>query len=123
MSTNNQVFLHGRIARDPELRQTTSNKAVCRFTVATQETKDISEFHNVSAWDKNAESISKYFHKGDPILLWGRLNTTSYERDGHKVYSTSVIVERWGFPLGKPKEAKPTFVDIDDDDLDGELPY
>lgn len=123
MSTNNQVFLHGRIARDPELRQTNSNKAVCRFTVATQETKDITDFHNVSAWEKTAETIAKYFHKGDPIMIWGRLNTTSYERDGKKVYSTSVIVERWGFPLSKPKTEKAdTFTDIDDDDL-GELPF
>lgn len=123
MSTNNQVFLHGRIARDPELRQTNSNKAVCRFTVVTQETKDISEFHNVSAWEKNAESIAKFFHKGDPIMIWGRLNTTSYEKDGKKVYSTSVIVERWGFPLSKPKTEKAdSFTDIDDDDL-GDLPF
>lgn len=121
MSTNNQVFLHGRIAKDPELRQTNTNKAICRFTVATQETKDITDFHNVSAWEKNAESIAKYFHKGDPIMIWGRLNTTSYEKDGKKVYSTSVIVERWGFPLNKPKtEKEDTFSDIDDD---SELPF
>ena len=122
MSTNNQVFLHGRIVKDPELRQTNSDKAVCRFTVATQETKDITDFHNVSAWERNAESIAKFFHKGDPILIWGRLNTTSYEKDGKKVYSTSVIVERWGFPLNKPKIGKAdSFEDIDDDL--GELPF
>ena len=39
MSLNNQVFLHGRLARDPELRQTKTDKAVCRFTVATDEGK------------------------------------------------------------------------------------
>ena len=122
MSTNNQVFLHGRIVREPELRQTNNNKSVCRFTVATQETKDISEFHNVSAWERNAESIAKYFGKGDPIMIWGRLNTTSYEKDGKKVYSTAVIVERWGFPLGRPKSEKPVLEDIEDDDLD-EFPY
>ena len=107
MSTNNQVFLHGRLTKDPELRQ--GNTAVCRFSVATDEGKNhdgdkISEFHNVKAFGNTAEAIARNFHKGAPIIVWGRNHTDSYEKDGHKVYSHSVIVERFGFPLQNPKE-------------------
>jgi len=132
MSTNNQVFLHGRVARDPELRQA-KDRAVCRFTIATDEGKKangdkITEFHNITAWDRIGESMAQYFHKGDPIMIWGRNSTSSYEKDGHKVYSHSVIVERFGFPLQKPKaetygtEPAPTnaFEDYEDDN---DLPF
>lgn len=134
MSLNNQVFLHGRLARDPELRQTKTDKAVCRFTVATDEGKTqsgekITEFHNVTAWNRWAEFVAKRFKKGDPILIWGHNHTSSYEKDGHKVYTTSVEVERAGFPLGKPKgetygtekTTADAFEEFDDDDA--ELPF
>lgn len=133
MGLNNQVFLHGRLTKDPEIRQTKSDKAVCRFSVATDEGKNkdgdkITEYHNVTAWGRQAEFVAQYFKKGYPILIWGHNHTSSYEKDGHKVYTTSVEVERVGFPLQKPGadltgvEKAPVGA-FDDYEGDEELPF
>ncbi len=87
----NEVHLAGVLARDPELRYTTSGKPVANFTVATTYEKR-TEFHRCTAWEKQAERLGESFHKGDFIKLAGRLQTRSYEKDGHKKYITEVIV-------------------------------
>ena len=133
MGLNNNVFLHGRLTKDPEIRQTRSDKAVCRFSVATDEGKNaagdrITEFHNVTAWENHAEFVHQHFKKGDPILVWGRNSTSSYEKDGHKFYNTTVVAEKIGRPLQKPKEETygtenaPANA-FDEIEPDGELPF
>lgn len=136
----NTVFLYGRMAKDPELRYTKNNTPVCSFTIATSEGKDAdgrdrAEFHNCVAWKRDAENISKFFLKGDPILLRGHLQTRSYtvgtETTGwteEKRYVTEVIVERFEFTYGKKdsgRSAEPApvnaFQDLAEDD--DELPF
>ncbi len=128
----NTVYLYGRMAKDPELRYTKNNTPVCSFCIATSEGKDAdgrdrAEFHNCVAWKKDAENISKFFLKGDPILLRGHLQTRSYMVGDEKHYATEVIVERYEFTYGKKdshtgEAVKPqAFQDIADDDE--ELPF
>ena len=66
----NKAILIGRLTKDPELRYTSSNRAVCQFTVAidrpftNQSTgQREADFINVVAWDKTAENIGKYMTK------------------------------------------------------------
>lgn len=123
MSIYNSVFLFGRLTADPELRQTTKDTPVCRIRMATSEGKNFpTEFHAVTVYGKDAENIAKYFKKGDPILIWGHNHSSSYERNGKKVYSYEVVEDRFGFPINMKTEGKPTdtFTDIEDA---GELPF
>lgn len=90
----------GRLTKDVELRYTQqSNKAVCNFTVAAnrrtknEEGKYEADFINCVAWDKLAEFINQYFHKGDTIALVGRLQTRTWDdSEGKKHYITEVVV-------------------------------
>jgi len=97
----NKVILMGNLARDPETRYGTDRRACTRFTVAVNNTwKDKSgekqesvDFINIVVYGPMAESCEKYLSKGRPVLVEGRLHTSSYEaKDGTgKRYSTDVI--------------------------------
>ena len=95
----NKAILIGRLTRDPELRYTSSNRAVCQFTVAIDRpfTNQASgqreaDFINVVVWDKTAENVGKYMAKGRLIAVEGRIQTRNYDNnEGRKVYVTEVV--------------------------------
>lgn len=95
----NYVGLLGRLTRDPELKQTSSGKLYCRFSLAVKKefVKDGVDFINCVAWDKRAEFIANYFTKGQRILVQGRINVGSYEVNGEKRNSFDVVVDRAEF--------------------------
>lgn len=95
----NYVGLMGRLTRDPELKQTSSGKSYCRFSIAVKKefVKDGVDFINCVAWDKRAEFIANYFGKGQRILVQGRINVGSYEVNGEKRNSFDVVVDRAEF--------------------------
>ena len=95
----NKAILIGRLTRDPELRYTGSNRAVCQFTIAidrpftNQSTgQREADFINVVVWDKQAENVGKYITKGRLIAVEGRIQTRNYDNnEGRKVYVTEVV--------------------------------
>ena len=94
----NKVILMGRLTRDPELRYTPSNVATCSFSVAVDRRYKSSDgttpadFINCVAWRNTAEFISKYFVKGNRILIRGELQVRSYEdKNGEIRYVTEVV--------------------------------
>jgi len=94
----NRVDLVGRLTRDPELRHTSSGRAVCQINLAINRTftnqngEREADFINVVVWDKQAENVSKYVAKGRLVSVEGRLQSRSYDdKDGKKVYVTEVI--------------------------------
>ncbi len=101
----NKAILIGRLTRDPELRYTSSNRAVCQFTVAIDRpfTNQASgqreaDFINVVAWDKTGENVGKYMTKGRLIAVEGRIQTRNYDNnEGRKVYVTEVIANNVQF--------------------------
>ena len=102
----NKVILIGNVGSDIELKYTQSGKAVCNFSLATNDRKDYTEWHSVDAWEKTAELISKYVVKGSKICVEGRIQTRSYDdRDGNKRYKTSIICERVEFLNSKNDSA------------------
>ena len=107
----NKVTLTGRLARDPEMRYTTTGKAVCSFTLAVNRRKDkdgnqTADFIPCQAWEKLAEVIGNNCVKGSPILVEGRIQVRSYDaQDGSKKYITEVIVHEMEFMGGKPANA------------------
>ena len=101
----NKAILIGRLTRDPELRYTSSNRAVCQFTVAIDRpfTNQASgqreaDFINVVAWDRTGENVGKYMSKGRLIAVEGRIQTRNYDNnEGRKVYVTEVVASNVQF--------------------------
>lgn len=108
----NKVILLGRLTKDVELRYTQhSNTAVAKFTLAVNR-KFVKEgeerqtdFFNVVAWNKLAETSSKYLKKGMQALITGKLqNRTWDDEQGIKHYITEVITEELDFVETVKKE-------------------
>ena len=114
----NNVALIGRLTRDPEVRMTTSNTAVGRYTLAVdrrskRDGEQSADFIPCIAFGKAAEFAEKYFQKGLKIAVTGRIQTGSYtNREGQKVYTTDIVVETQEFAESKStndssRQAKP----------------
>ena len=94
----NTVVLTGRLTKDIELRRTTSGKTCTSFTLAVNRNKQETDFINCVAWDKVAELLERYTHKGSQIGVEGRIQTRNYDdRNGKKVYITEVLVNSISF--------------------------
>lgn len=95
----NLVILTGRLTRDPELKYGASGNAYCRFSVAVNRAfqKDQTDFINCVAFGKTAELIGEYLRKGRMCGVQGRIQVDTYENNGEKRYSTSVMVDRIEF--------------------------
>lgn len=95
----NKVILVGRITRDIELRKTPNGASVVSFTVACnrrsrQEGQPDADFINCVAWNRTADLMAQYLHKGALIGVEGRIQTRNYDdRDGKRVYVIEVIAE------------------------------
>ncbi len=103
----NKIFLAGRLTKDPELRYTNNNLAVCSFTLAVnrvfaKEGQQQADFIPITAWGKTAEFCSKYFVKGQKVIVIGRLQVRSWDdNEGKKRWSTEVVAEEVDFADGK----------------------
>lgn len=100
----NKVILCGRLVKDPELRQ--GNTVSARYTIAVdRQAKNAdqnADFISCVTFGNNANFAEKYLHKGSKILVEGRIQTGSYtNKDGQKVYTTDVIVDRHEFCEGR----------------------
>lgn len=96
----NSTVLLGRTTSAIELKQTQAGKAVANFTLAVKRpfTKDITDFFNVTAWDKTAETISKYVGKGQQICIRGYLQNRSWEdSNGNKRIATELVAQEFDF--------------------------
>lgn len=116
----NKVLLFGNITRDPELKSLPSGIQVASFGLATnRRTKrdgrweDQAEFHNIVTFGKTAELVSQYLKKGSSLLVEGRIQTRSWEKDGHKNYRTEIIAERVQFGPKRDGSAGPAPRDMD----------
>jgi single-strand DNA-binding protein len=124
MRSLNRVQLIGNMGRDPEMRYTTSGKAVCNFSVATSHTwkdpdgapQERTEWHNIVAWGKLGEICHQYLAKGRQVFLEGRLQTRKWQgQDGSDRYTTEVVIDNMillgggrnegGAPARQPAEA------------------
>ena len=77
----NQVFLLGRLTRDPEQRTTANGKTVASFSIAVDRggQDDAADFINITAWEKLADLVMQYLSKGRRVLVQGRLRQDSWE--------------------------------------------
>ena len=89
----NNVQLIGNLTKDIELRKTQNGKSVVNFTLAVARTfnREETDFIQCQAWGKTADILHQYCHKGSKIGLSGSIETGSYEKNGQRVYTTTVI--------------------------------
>ena len=113
MSANKAILL-GRLGKDPELKYTQSGKAVCSFSVATSAKhsggEETTTWHNIVAWEKQAETIKEYLFKGSEIFIEGRIQNRSYDdKDGNKKYISEIVLYNFSFVGSKvdKKEVEP----------------
>ena len=113
MSDLNQCTIQGRLTRDPELKYLPSQTPVCEFSVASShkykkangEMVENPCFVECKIYGKRAEVVNKYFAKGDPIIVRGRLNLDRWEaQDGSKRSKHTIFVEDFHFAGGKSKD-------------------
>lgn len=95
----NNVCLIGRVTKDIQERRTQNGTPVVSFTLAVDRRKkeDGADFIPCIAWDKAAETIAKYVHKGDLFAMTGYIQVRSYEKDGRMNYVTEVVTTSFQF--------------------------
>jgi single-strand DNA-binding protein len=105
----------GRLTHEPELRTTTTDKLVMRFSLAVARSRASPEgvretdFITCIAWNQTAEFIHKYFTKGDPIAIQGYLQTRSYQdKQGNNRKAWEVIIREVNFCAFKKDESQNT---------------
>ena len=99
----NKVMIIGNLTRDPNLRYTPKNTAVCSFGLATNrswvpadggEKQETVEFHNIVSWAKLAEICGQLLHKGDKVYVDGRLQTRDWKgEDGNDRRTTEIVID------------------------------
>lgn len=109
----NVVAIMGRLARDPELRQTTTGKSVASFRIACDRGRrdangqSQADWIDVVAWDRQAEFVCKYFQKGSLIVVDGRLQTRTYQDKNTGANRTAVEVVANNINFAGPKSSNP----------------
>lgn len=101
----NKAILLGNITKDIELRNTPSGAVVANFSIATNESvkkgenwENLTTFHDIVAWGKNAENISRFFGKGSKILIEGNIRKRDWtDKNGVKRTITEILLERFEF--------------------------
>lgn len=139
----NKAFIFGNLTRDPEKKALPSGIAVVSFSVATNRVykdkngakQESVDYHNVVAFNRQAEIIAQYLRKGSSVYIEGRIQTRSWDdKEGKKQYRTEIITENMQFgpksggtgggeyspsastsaaPVGKPKPSPQPAPELD----------
>ena len=134
----NKVMLLGRLTREPEIKYTANNLAVCKFGLAVnrrfvkQGEERQADFLNIVAFGKTADFCSKYFTKGQQVIVSGRIQVSTWDdQDGKRQYFTDIVAEEAYFADGKRSDSyeqqpvkddtKSEFYPVSDED--DELPF
>src|SRR5262245_46948394 len=143
----NKVMLIGNVGNDPEIRTTAGGTKLAKFSLATnriftdrnQQRQEKTEWHRITAWERLADLIEQYVHKGDRLYVEGSIEySQTDDENGKPRYFTDIIARemvmlggapgqgcggfdrapRGGTPRGRPPQQPPASpFDADDDDL------
>ncbi len=102
MNGINKVTILGNLGAEPELRVLPGGNAVLKLRVATNETwldkdkgkQERTEWHRVTVFGKRAEGLAKFVRKGMKVFVEGRNQTSTYEKEGQKHYSTEIVADQ-----------------------------
>lgn len=98
----NKATLIGRLGKDPEIKGSGENTFAV-FSIATDESwkdkrtgekKTETEWHDITVFNETARKFAEhYLHKGDMVYVEGQIKKRSYEKDGVKMYATSIVIK------------------------------
>lgn len=118
----NKVIAIANLTKDPELRYTPQGTAVVNLRLAInrkyksgEETKQETCFITAVAWGKLGENCNQYLLKGSQILIEGRLQSRSWEKDGQKQYAIEIVAENIQFLSRKKEEAPKEEAQLEND--------
>ena len=106
----NRVVLTGNLTRDPELRSTPGGLSVCKLGIASNTRRKNSatggweekpNFFRVTVFGGQADACGRYLSKGRPVAVDGRLEWSSWERDGVRRESVDIIADSIQFLGGR----------------------
>jgi single-strand DNA-binding protein len=110
MSSYNKVILMGNLTRDPEIRYTQNNMAICKIGLAvnrrfkdrqTEEWREEATFVDITIFGKRGEAFAKYHSKGRPAFIEGSLRFDTWEdKEGNKRSKLYVVADEWQFVGG-----------------------
>ena len=108
----NKITITGRLVRDPEMQTLSNGMEKCRFTVAVDRKKkkdapSKTDFFNCDAWGQTGAFVAKWFKKGSPITLIGRMESSQAEKDGNKVTYWNLNVEEVEFQMARKDDFQP----------------
>lgn len=110
----NVVAIMGRLAADPQLRQTTTGKNIASFRIACDRGRrdangqSQADWLDVVAWDRTAEFVCKYFQKGSLIAIDGRLQSRQYQdKNGNNRTAIEIVANNVNFAAPKSANAAP----------------
>lgn len=143
----NKVIIQGRLVADPDMRTTTAGISVANLRVAVERNyrdgdgNREADFFNCTAWRGTSEFVQKYFHKGDLILIDGKLQNSQFtDKDGNNRVVTQIVADSVFFcgpnkggsgnankeqrsRYDQSSAAENQFRDIPNEEDDGELPF
>jgi len=154
MASLNRVLLIGNLTRDPEVRMMSSGRPVCNFGLAMNRSykdsegnrKEETTFVDVECFGPRAEAVARFFSKGRPIFVEGRLKLDQWEsKEGEKRSALRVVLDNFEFvdsgksdqssheitspsspstpPPPPPPSSPPNEPTKDDIDLDEDVPF
>ncbi len=103
MASVNKVILIGNLGKDPETRYLPNGDAVANFTMATTEKfkdksgaqQELTEWHRISFFGRQAEIAGEYLKKGSPVYIEGRIRTRKWQdKEGQDRYTTEIVGDR-----------------------------
>lgn len=95
----NKALIMGNATADPTYQTTQGGHAVASLSIATNESftdangqkQERAEFHRVVFWDKLADIVRQYIHKGSPLYIEGKIRTRKYNDNGVDKYITEIV--------------------------------
>jgi single-strand DNA-binding protein len=105
----NKVILFGNLGKDPEVKYTPQQTAICRFSLATGERRkdqsgqwvDHTEWHNIVTLGKTAENCARFLKKGRQVFIEGKIRTNKWQdKEGKDRYTTEIIADNVQFTAG-----------------------
>jgi single-strand DNA-binding protein len=111
----NKAIIVGNLTRDPEQKALPSGTQTASFSVATNRVytdregkrQESTEYHNILVFGPQSEHCARFLRKGSGVLVEGRIQTRSWEKDGVKQYRTEIVADRVQFG-SKPTTGTPT---------------
>lgn len=108
----NKIILKGRLTRDPEMKTGASGVEFCKFTVAVdrrpvKDREKMTDFFDCTAFGKTGAAIHQYMNKGREILVDGRMESSTSEKDGQKRKFWGVVVDTFDFCGSARSEGAP----------------